>query len=128
MNDPQGDKKGGVPSVPQVSYRAERPAWQLPFPRIRGVWWIVIALLTIGAVIGGAIWGIDPYPGYYLAVSSHNYSTIALDRVNCVSVDDVTYDVKNFSDPGAVRDVVGIRGGVISDIVKLSDQAARSIG
>jgi hypothetical protein len=29
---------------------------------------------------------------------------------------------------GAVRDVVGIRSGVISNIVKLSDYAARSIG
>ena len=29
---------------------------------------------------------------------------------------------------GAVRDVVGIGSGVISDIVKLSDYAARSIG
>lgn len=112
MSDPQGDGEGSVPSVPQVSYRAERSVRQSRFPRISGAWWVVIVLLTIGAAIGGVIWGVDPYPGHFLAVSAQNYSTIALDRVNCVSTDSVMYDAKDFSDPklaDAIVDTLGIK-------------------
>ena len=69
-------------------------------------------MLTIGAAIGGVIWGIDPYPGHFLAASSQAYSTIALDRVNCVSTDRVMYDAKDFSDPklaDVVSDTLGIK-------------------
>ena len=83
-----------------------------PYPLVNRIaLGIVLALLAVGLPAGCFLWGVDPDSSQFLAATSHNYATISIDHLDCVSVDDVKVDTREFSDPrlaDAVTDILGI--------------------
>lgn len=105
MPELQVPEEGSVRSVPQVMHRAAAQASQ-PYPLVNRIaLGIVTALLAVGLPLGAFTWGIDPSFHQFRAASS-----ISIERLSCVSVEDVKYDGKEFSDPELVDAVVEILG------------------
>lgn len=112
MSEPQAPKEGSVPSVPKVKHRGAARASQ-PYPLVNRIaLGIVLALLAVGLPIGCFMWGIDPDPRNFVAASDFNYARISIDGLNCVSVEPLAYDAKEFSDSklsDAVVEILGIK-------------------
>ena len=95
--------------------RNEEIAMQmLSLMKKRPILWSIAALLLIGLSAGLA--SLISYLGRdaFVAVASLGYSTIPMDKVDCVSIDShvVLFDGKDYSDPklaGSVARITGIR-------------------
>jgi hypothetical protein len=100
--------EGSVPSMLQARHRASTPVSQ-PYPLVNRIaLGIATALLWAGLLVGALIWGIDS-DGLQFRPSSPS-SFIA--RLSCVSIEDVKYDAREYSDSKlteAVVDALGIK-------------------
>jgi hypothetical protein len=107
VSEPQFPKEGSVTSVPQARQRAAARAFQ-SYPLVNRIaLGIATALFAGGLLVGAFIWGIDSDPRLFRPASS-----ISIARLSCLSVEDVKYDAKEFSDPklaDAVVDILGIK-------------------
>lgn len=68
---------------------------------------IVAALLVGGLQLAAMIWGIA-----FVARQIRSAPSTFIDRINCISVEDVKYDAREFSDPelaAALTDILGIQ-------------------
>jgi hypothetical protein len=114
MIDQQGGIKSSVPAVSPAKPRAEGAVRPSPSLRMSKTSWAVSMLLAIGLVVGILVWGVDPDPYNFVAATSLGYSTIPVDRVDCLAINphQVVYKQKDYSDPKlpeAVADILKIK-------------------
>lgn len=111
MSEPQVPKQGSVPAALQGRPRAGSPASQRYRLVKRVALGVVIALLS-ALQVGALIWGIGPALHRFRAALSVDRTSFTIDHLTCVSVNDVKYDAKEFSDPqltDAVVETLGIK-------------------
>lgn len=82
-----------------------------PYPLVNRIaLGLVIALLAVGVPVGCFLHGTDPDPRHFIAISSPGEAAFYVTDLRCVSVDRVTYDGKEFSDPELSDTVAEILG------------------
>lgn len=107
MSEPMNPEGGGARSAPRVQPAVVVQGLQRRRLANRIALGIAIALLAIALPVGVLIWGTDSSRLQFRIPSS-----ILIASLSCVSIEDVKYDAKEFSDPklaDTVVDALGIK-------------------